>query len=54
MRVLLCRVSTECVEKIKRCSALLPVLKSLKEVNLEFLLVDGRTVSTEQPKALVT
>jgi len=48
------RASADAVEKIKRCSALLPVLKSLKEVNLEFLLVDGRTVSTEQPKALPT
>jgi hypothetical protein len=54
MCLLLCRVSEACEEKIKRCSALVPVLKSLKVVNLEFLLVDGRTVSTEQPKALVT
>ncbi len=51
--LLACRVSAEAVDKIKRTDALLPLLRSLKEVNAEFLMVDGRTISTGQPQALV-
>ncbi|KAF8058348.1 hypothetical protein HT031_005666 [Scenedesmus sp. PABB004] len=36
-----------------RAQGLLPVLRSLKEVNLEFVVVDGRTWVTQHPHALV-
>eukprot|EP00775_Hariotina_reticulata_P004848 gene4848-5095_t len=32
---------------------LVPLLKSLKEVNLEFVVVDGRTFVTQHPKAMI-
>lgn len=32
---------------------LLPVLQTLKEVNLEYVVVDGRTFVTEHPHAMV-
>lgn len=32
---------------------LLPLLKTLKEVNLEFVVVDGRTFTTEHPHAMI-
>lgn len=41
------------MEKIKRTPTLVKVLKTLKEVNLEFLMVDSRTLITDHPKALV-
>jgi hypothetical protein len=30
-----------------------PLLKSLKEVNLEFVVMDGRTFVTQHPKAMI-
>ncbi|KAI8472381.1 MAG: Sec1-like protein [Monoraphidium minutum] len=47
------RVTADAVDRIKKCPVLLPLLKTLKEVNLEFFLVDSRTVITDHPKALV-
>lgn len=47
------RVTAEAVDRIKKCAALLPLLKTLKEVNLEFFVVDSRTVVTDHPNALV-
>lgn len=47
------RVTSDAVDKIKKCSVLLPLLKSLKEVNMEFLVVDSRTVVTDHPQALL-
>jgi hypothetical protein len=47
------QVSSEVVEKIKRVPVLVQRLKALKEVNVEFLVVDSRTVVTDHPLALV-
>eukprot|EP00879_Flechtneria_rotunda_P003010 GHRR01003228.1.p1 GENE.GHRR01003228.1~~GHRR01003228.1.p1 ORF type:complete len:663 (+),score=201.56 GHRR01003228.1:278-2266(+) len=47
------RVTPDAVEKIKRSKVLLPLLKTLKEVNLEFVVVDGRTFVTEHPHAMI-
>lgn len=47
------RVTADAVERIKRSPVLLPLLKTLKEVNLEFFMVDSRTVVTDHPQALV-
>ncbi len=41
------------VEKIKRTPVLVQRLKALKEVNVEFLVVDSRTVVTDHPLAMV-
>ena len=46
------QVRPKLVEKIKGCSSLIRNIKALKESNLEFLLVDSRTVTTEHPDAL--
>lgn len=45
-------VTAAAVEQIKRCPALLGALGALKEANLEFLVVDGRTAVTDHPDAL--
>jgi len=47
------RVTADAVDRIKRCPLLLPLLKTLKEVNLEFFTVDPRTVVTDHPNALI-
>ncbi|KIY93727.1 SNARE-interacting protein KEULE [Monoraphidium neglectum] len=47
------RVTADAVDRIKKCPVLLPLLKTLKETNLEFSLVDSRTAITDHPKALV-
>jgi syntaxin-binding protein 1 len=47
------QVRPKLVEKIKGSSSLIRNIKALKESNLEFLLVDSRTVTTEHPDALV-
>lgn len=41
------------VEVLKRNQVLLGVLGGLKEVNLELLLIDGHTLSTDNPGALL-
>lgn len=35
------------------CQVLLPLLKTLKEVNMEFTIVDGRTFVTGHPHAMI-
>lgn len=47
-------VATEVVEKIKKCQPLVERLKTLKELYLDFLTVDSRTVCTDNPYAIVT
>lgn len=46
-------VTQDAVDRIKRCRALLERLKTLKEVNMEFTIVDGRTFVTGHPHALI-
>jgi hypothetical protein len=47
------QVSMAEVEKIKKTAVLVQRLKSLKEVNVEFMVVDSRTAVTNHPMALV-
>eukprot|EP00195_Chlamydomonas_chlamydogama_P015339 CAMPEP_0202894092 /NCGR_PEP_ID=MMETSP1392-20130828/3544_1 /ASSEMBLY_ACC=CAM_ASM_000868 /TAXON_ID=225041 /ORGANISM="Chlamydomonas chlamydogama, Strain SAG 11-48b" /LENGTH=527 /DNA_ID=CAMNT_0049578655 /DNA_START=122 /DNA_END=1701 /DNA_ORIENTATION=- len=46
-------VKSKHVEMIQQCDMLVDKLRTLKETNLEFMLVDSRTVMTDQPDALV-
>lgn len=46
-------MSPDGLGKIRACPGLLQRLKSLKEVNLELLTVDCRTVVTHNPEAMV-
>ena len=41
------------MDRIKGCTSLIRKLKTLKETNLEFIMVDSRTVVTEHPDALL-
>lgn len=47
------RAPADAVDRIKKCKVLLPLLKSLKEVNLEYVVVDSRTFVTEHPHAMI-
>lgn len=46
-------VTQDVVDRIKRCRVLLPLLKTLKEVNMEFTVVDARTFVTGHPHTLI-
>ncbi len=49
----LSQLSSSALAKIKACPGLIKVIKSLKESNLEFLLVDSHTLVTDHPDAAV-
>ncbi|GFR45030.1 hypothetical protein Agub_g6292 [Astrephomene gubernaculifera] len=45
------KISSEALDKLKANPRLVKSLKTLKELNLEFLTVDSRTMTTEHPEA---
>lgn len=48
------KASAEVIERLKANPRLIKSLKTLKELNLEFMTVDSRTMITDHPSALVT
>uniref|UniRef100_A0A7S0UQ57 Uncharacterized protein n=2 Tax=Polytomella parva TaxID=51329 RepID=A0A7S0UQ57_9CHLO len=48
------KASNDAINKLKGCEKLMRVIKTLKEVNLEFLSVDSRTIITDHPHSFIT